>query len=210
VAFLSWHWRQWRSLVCFIFIFYFVVRLPLCNKYSDFCDIYLYTLCYYICCLLGACMRCTWLCSLKPGVTKSKLVPGILSPKQVVPLITPFYLIMFTINHCDMLRLIWWDLIGFPSIVYSPPCKQMNYWVDLLLLYLVLGNQCFIMIMFQLCCCLIIVHDKIILLIETWRTTRENSATARVVWDALDWLIRKTSGGLTYPKGVRAVGEWLV
>jgi hypothetical protein len=34
-----------------------------------FNDIYLYTLCYYICCLLGACMRCTWLCSLKPGVT---------------------------------------------------------------------------------------------------------------------------------------------
>ena len=33
-------------------------------------DIYLYTLCYYICCLLGACMRCTWLCSLKPGVTE--------------------------------------------------------------------------------------------------------------------------------------------
>jgi hypothetical protein len=33
-----------------------------------FYDIYLYTLCY-ICCLLGACMRCTWLCSLKPGVT---------------------------------------------------------------------------------------------------------------------------------------------
>ena len=35
-----------------------------------YCDIYLYTLCYYICCLLGACMRCTWLCSLKPGVTE--------------------------------------------------------------------------------------------------------------------------------------------
>src|SRR5688572_7418525 len=33
-------------------------------------DIYLYTLCYYICCLLGACMRCTRLCPLKPGVTK--------------------------------------------------------------------------------------------------------------------------------------------
>jgi hypothetical protein len=32
-------------------------------------DIYLYTLCYYICCLLGACMRCTRLCPLKPGVT---------------------------------------------------------------------------------------------------------------------------------------------
>jgi hypothetical protein len=34
-----------------------------------FYDIYLYTLCYYICCLFGACMRCTWFCSLKPGVT---------------------------------------------------------------------------------------------------------------------------------------------
>jgi hypothetical protein len=33
-------------------------------------DIYLYTLCYYICCLLGACMRCTRLCPLKTGVTK--------------------------------------------------------------------------------------------------------------------------------------------
>ncbi len=29
-----------------------------------FYDIYLYTLCYCICCLLGACMRCTRLCSL--------------------------------------------------------------------------------------------------------------------------------------------------
>jgi hypothetical protein len=32
---------------------------------------------------------------------------------------------------------------------------------------------------------LIIVHDKIIMLIGTWRTTQENSATTRVVWDAL-------------------------
>jgi len=35
-----------------------------------FYDIYLYTLCYYMCCLLGVCMRCTCLCSLKPGVTE--------------------------------------------------------------------------------------------------------------------------------------------
>jgi hypothetical protein len=28
-------------------------------------------------------------------------------------------------------------------------------------------------------------HDKIIMLIGTWRTTRENSATKRVVWDVL-------------------------
>jgi predicted ferric reductase len=52
------------------------------------------------------------------------------------------------------------------------------------------------------------IHDKIIMLIGTWRTTRENSATTRVVWDALGLLIRKASGGLPYPKGARAVGEW--
>jgi hypothetical protein len=33
------------------------------------------------------------------------LVPRISSLKQVVP-ITPFYLIIFTINHCDLLKLI--------------------------------------------------------------------------------------------------------
>jgi hypothetical protein len=65
--------RQRRSLVRFIFIFYFVIRLPLCNNTMMFCDIYLYTLYYYICCLLGACMRCIWLCSLKPGVTLTPL-----------------------------------------------------------------------------------------------------------------------------------------
>jgi hypothetical protein len=43
--------RQGQSLVHFIFIIYFV-SLPLCNKYYDYCDIYLYTLCYYIYCLL--------------------------------------------------------------------------------------------------------------------------------------------------------------
>jgi hypothetical protein len=30
------------------------------------------------------------------------------------------------------------------------------------------------------------VLDKIIMLMGTWRTTWENSATTRVVWDALD------------------------
>jgi hypothetical protein len=33
------------------------------------------------------------------------LVPEISSLKQVVPLLTSFYLIMFIVNHCDMLRL---------------------------------------------------------------------------------------------------------
>jgi hypothetical protein len=44
-------WRQGWILDPVIFIFYFV-RLLLCNRYFDYCDIYLYTLCYYICCLL--------------------------------------------------------------------------------------------------------------------------------------------------------------
>jgi hypothetical protein len=44
-------WRQGWILDPFIFIFYFV-RLSLCNKYSDHCDIYLYTLYYFICYLL--------------------------------------------------------------------------------------------------------------------------------------------------------------
>ena len=61
-------WRQGWTLVRFIFIFYFV-RLPLCNNYSDYCDIYLYTLYYYMCCLLGPYMRCSRLCPLNPGVT---------------------------------------------------------------------------------------------------------------------------------------------
>jgi hypothetical protein len=50
--FPSWLLRQGWSLVRFILTFYFVIRLPLCNNYSDYCDIYLYTLYYYICCLL--------------------------------------------------------------------------------------------------------------------------------------------------------------
>jgi hypothetical protein len=44
-------------------------------------------------------------------------------------------------------------------------------------------------------------------LIGTWRTSRENIATTRVVWDALSSLIRKASGGLPYPKGAREVEE---
>jgi predicted secreted Zn-dependent protease len=38
---------------------------------------------------------------------------------------------------------------------------------------------------------LIIVRDKIIVLIVTWRTTWENSPTSRVEWDALVQVIRK-------------------
>jgi hypothetical protein len=40
-------------------------------------------------------------------------------------------------------------------------------------------------------CWLFIVHDKITVLIGTWRITRENSATARVEWGTLGQVIRK-------------------
>jgi hypothetical protein len=59
-------WRQGWTLVCFIFTFYFL-RLPLCNKYSDYCDIYLYTLCYYMCCLLWRIYEMHPALSLKSG-----------------------------------------------------------------------------------------------------------------------------------------------
>jgi hypothetical protein len=35
----------------------------------------------------------------------------------------------------------------------------------------------------------------------TWRTTRENSATARVEWNVLGQVIRKARERLSYPKG---------
>jgi hypothetical protein len=65
--------RQGRSLVCFIFIFYFV-RLPLCNKYSDVIVTFIsmHSVIIYVV-FFGACMRCTRLCSLNPGVTARQL-----------------------------------------------------------------------------------------------------------------------------------------
>jgi hypothetical protein len=52
---------------------------------------------------------------------------------------------------------------------------------------------------------LFIVHDKIIALIGTWRTTRENCATTRVEWDILGQVTRKARERLPYLKG--ASGE---
>jgi hypothetical protein len=62
-------WRQRRFLVRFIFIFYFV-RLLLCNKYSDYIMTFIsihFVIIYVV--FFGACMKCTRLCSLNPGVT---------------------------------------------------------------------------------------------------------------------------------------------
>jgi hypothetical protein len=60
--------HQGWSLVRVIFIFYFV-RLSLCNKYSDYIVIFIsiHSVIIYVV-FFGACMICTRLCSLKPGV----------------------------------------------------------------------------------------------------------------------------------------------
>jgi hypothetical protein len=64
-------WRQGWILDPVIFIFYFV-RLPLCNKYSDYfvTFISIHSVIIYVV-FFGACMRCTRLCSLKPGCDRS-------------------------------------------------------------------------------------------------------------------------------------------
>jgi hypothetical protein len=56
----------------------------------------------------------------------------------------------------------------------------------MLLLYVVLGIEIYITHVHTFIISLLFtIHDKIILLIGTWRTTRDYSATTRVVWDAL-------------------------
>jgi hypothetical protein len=65
-------WRQGWILVWSIFIIYFV-RLPLCNKYSDYIVTFIsiHSVIIYVV-FFGACMRCTRLCPLKPGVTRGE------------------------------------------------------------------------------------------------------------------------------------------
>jgi hypothetical protein len=129
----------------------------LLNRNSDFsdsrtydliiaCRIF-YTICSHVWCTVILWTSCLFVCfaTSSSEVTRNLKINlekylGISRLKQVVPLITFLYLRMFPINHRDMLRLIWWDPIGFLSIIYPTPCKQKNYWVDLLLLYLVLEN----------------------------------------------------------------------
>jgi hypothetical protein len=55
----------------------------------------------------------------------------------------------------------------------------------LLLLYVVVGMEIYITHCYTFYQLLFTFHDKIIMLMGTWRTTRENSATTRVVWDPL-------------------------
>jgi hypothetical protein len=56
----------------------------------------------------------------------------------------------------------------------------------MLLLYVVLGIEIYITHVHPFVISLLFtVHDKIIMLMGTWRITRENSATTRMEWDPL-------------------------
>jgi hypothetical protein len=66
----------------------FLVRLPLCNKYSDFIRTFIsivYTLCYYIWCLLWCMYEMHLACPLNPGVTLPFSLPTSLLPQTVPP-----------------------------------------------------------------------------------------------------------------------------
>jgi hypothetical protein len=78
-------WRQGWNLDPFIFIFYFV-RLPQCNKYSDYCDIYLYTFCYYICCLFWRMYEMHPVLSLKSGCDSFLFSVSFLFPLSIFKL----------------------------------------------------------------------------------------------------------------------------
>jgi uncharacterized protein YebE (UPF0316 family) len=58
-----------------IYILLYFVRLPLCNKYSDYIVTFIsiHSVIIYVV-FFGACMRCTWLCPLNLVVTVDELL----------------------------------------------------------------------------------------------------------------------------------------
>jgi hypothetical protein len=104
-----------------------VVREPTISKRSV--DYY-YAICSYVWCDLNfvytifVCMA-----TFSSEVTshlKSKLVPGISCPMQVVPLIT-FYPIMFFIITYQCIGLILMDPIGHRRLIILFPCLPLNH-----------------------------------------------------------------------------------
>jgi hypothetical protein len=107
------------------------------------CIEYYCTFCSYVWCYVNfaytmfVCI--TTISSEVTRILKTKLVPGNLESQASCALDHFSLPNNVPVNHCDMLRLIWWELIGFPRLVYPTPCLPLNFWVVLLLLYLVLG-----------------------------------------------------------------------
>ena len=73
-------------LSSFYIYLYFVISLPLCNKYSDviLAFIFIHSVIIYVV-LFGACMRFTRLCSLKPGcdILAKSAAEGLPLPSEV-------------------------------------------------------------------------------------------------------------------------------
>jgi hypothetical protein len=147
-----------------------------------------------------------------PGIQQVETAEQELVEGKLCPWSLSFYPIMFLIIIMICIGQFWWDPIGYTSLAIFIPCFTTEFlgstcycfmwfwvWRYTLLLFTLLLSVYYLLFMI-----------KIIMLIGTWRTTRENSVTTRVVWDALGWLTRKASGGLPYPIGARAVGEWSV
>jgi hypothetical protein len=83
--------------------------------------------------------------NLKPNFGDISKQQVVASKRQVMSLIIFFDLIIF------MIMLITAAQIGYllgpnrlPSFVYPTPCIQMNYWVAMLLLYLVEGSTLYL------------------------------------------------------------------
>jgi hypothetical protein len=142
---------------------------------------------------------------------KSKLVPGISSPRQVVPLITSFYPVMFWLIIMICIGWFWWDPISYLSLIIFIPCSPLNFWVVHVIALCGFGyrdiHYSWSYFYYQL---LFIVHDKIIMLIGTWSDHPRKQCYHKGGKGPLGWLIRKASGWLPYPKGARAVEEWSV
>ena len=94
-----------------------------------------------------------------------------------------------SVNHYDLYRLILMGpnrspQFGYLSTLFTT--ELLGSTCYLFFIYVVLGVKIHIIhdhaFIINL---LFTIHDKIIMLIGTWRTTRENSATTMVVWDAL-------------------------
>jgi hypothetical protein len=140
---------------------------------------------------------------------EQELVEGKLCPW---PLLLPSHVL---INHNDLSRLILIPClaifipcftlfgklypIGYPSLAIFIPCFTTEFWVVHAIALCRFGcgdiHYSCAHFYYQF---IITIHDENIMLIGTWGTTRKNSATARVVWDALSWLTRKASGRLPY------------
>jgi hypothetical protein len=125
-------WRQRWILDPVIFIFYFV-RLPLCNKYSDYIVTFIsiHSVIIYVV-FFGTCMRCTRLCPLKPGcdnkgVTTRSRVAHLCEHYSFVSSIEP-YRMEDALRDSDWVLTMQEELNNFTrnEVWHLVPCSNQN------------------------------------------------------------------------------------